>query len=494
MGITWLVSLSVAHASPLLEQMGGFGDMGGAQARNLATGPSAAYFNPALLSDAPTSVSAGVIVLGTRIAVSLMGSSTNVNVPTGVENALHGDGSRFDFYPIPTEVLQNGRPASSPQGAASAHPRQGQGSGKGTFTYESVGLVAHFFEQRLGVGFVGLIPNSPFLRLRTFYVDEREQFSSNSLHPELYGDRLTSLGFGFGAGYRISDELSVGLGAAISFSAAAEAPVYVASANQLDRLILNVDVHGKAGLAPHGGFSWRPMKRLRFTGTVHAPQKLEIRSQFSFLLASGVEQSSAVRWVFDWQPWQVGLGASYDVVQRQHTVLTVAGSVVYGRWSQYVDRHGEKPVHQFGWYDTLTGSLGTRLTHERWRYGVDLQYKPTPVPLQEGRSNYVDNDRIGAVQSLEYTIPLGDTKLKIGAQLQLYWLLERVQRKVTPPTYADGINRTPWLVADELPDDAKVGSRALAGAAGLQTNNPGWPGFRSRGWLASGGIYLALTL
>ena len=30
----------------------------------------------------------------------------------------------------------------------------------------------------------------------------------------------------------------------------------------------------------------------------------------------------------------------------------------------------------------------------------------------------------------------------------------------------------------------------LAGAQGLQTNNPGWPGFGSQGWLLGGGVNL----
>jgi long-chain fatty acid transport protein len=493
--LAWLGSQSVAYASPLLEQMGGFGDTGGQQARHLATGPSAAYFNPALLVEAPTSVSVGAIVLGTRIAVSLLGStSASFNVPAGIENATHANNSRFDFYPISTELLLNGRMGSDSQSAATAHPRQGQGSGKQTFSYESVGIVVHFFDQKLALGFCGLIPNGSFLRLRSFYVDEREQFSSNSLHPEMYGDRMASLGFGFGAGYQVTKQLSIGLGTALAFSAAAEAPAYVADASKLDQLILNVDVDGKVGLSPHGGFSWRPVPRLRITGTVHAPQELEVKSNFKFLLASGVEQASTIRWLFDWMPWQAGLGASYDVVQRTGAVFTLAASAIYGRWSRYVDRHAERPASQFGFYDTVTGALGMRLMLERWRYGLDLQYKPTPVPLQQGRSNYMDNDRIGAIQSLEFTIPFGDTKLKIGAQVQLYWLLDRFAQKVTPPTYADGVNRTPWLVRDELPDDAKVGSRPVEGASGLQTNNPGWPGFGSRGWLASGGLYLALTL
>ena len=36
-------------------------------------------------------------------------------------------------------------------------------------------------------------------------------------------------------------------------------------------------------------------------------------------------------------------------------------------------------------------------------------------------------------------------------------------------------------MADEVPDDGEVAGEPLAGTQGLQTNNPGWPGFGSQG-------------
>jgi hypothetical protein len=286
----------------------------------------------------------------------------------------------------------------------------------------------------------------------------------------------------------------LGLGAAFSLRANAGSPAYVADAGQLDSLLLNVDARVHAGIAPHGGFVWQALPRWRITGTVHSPQEIRVRADVEFLLSTGVEQTTVLELLFDWMPWQLGLGTSVDVVQREDTVLTLAGSAVYGRWSQYVDRHAERPVSEFGWYDTITTAVGARLVTEKWRLGLDVQYKPTPVPLQQGRSNYVDNDRVGASQSLSYTIPIRDTKLKIGAYLQGFWLVARSASKVTPPTFDDGSNRTPALIKDELPDDARIGREPVPGAAGVQTNNPGWPGFSSKGWLASAGLTLSVTL
>jgi long-chain fatty acid transport protein len=131
--------------------------------------------------------------------------------------------------------------------------------------------------------------------------------------------------------------------------------------------------------------------------------------------------------------------------------------------------------------------LGVRHSIGHVQSFIDAQYVPTPVPLQTGRSNYVDNDRIGADAGVAYDFSVFDVHLRVGAQAQLQVLLERYQSK-RASTGAD-------LVRDEFPDDA-IDNRghALPSAAGLQTNNPGWPGFSSRGLLFGGAVNLAVLL
>jgi long-chain fatty acid transport protein len=486
---------SVAQASPLLEAVGSLGGAGGQQGRHVAGGAASAYFNPALLMDAPTGLTFGVVGVASRIAVGVDArQGTRFDVPPNLENGAHADFSRWAGYPIGTKILENGRAESASESATSARPRQAAGSGDQTNSYEAVGLVAKLLRERLAFGFYGLIPNRNFTQLSSFYVDEREQYSSNSLHPELYGDRLNSLAIACALAYRITDGFSLGVGTTVSFLANAATPAYVADAAQLQNLVINMDAKVHVGLSPHGGFAWSPTSRLHLTGTLHSPQKLEVGAAIKFLLASGLEQESSLKFVYDWMPWQVGLGASYDVIQREAVTLTFATSGVYGRWSQYIDRHGERPVPVFGWRDTITAAAGMRARIRDLGLAFDLQYKPTPVPLQYGRSNYVDNDRVGANLGGDYAFSLMDTKMSVGVQLQAFHLLKRSTRKLTPPTFADGVNRTPALVTDEVPDDGQVGGEPIAGAAGLQTNNPGWPGFSSQGWIATFGLYLTVTL
>jgi hypothetical protein len=344
-----------------------------------------------------------------------------------------------------------------------------------------------------------MIPNGEFTGASAFYPDEREQYFSNSLHPELYGDRLTAVSFAFGAGYKITDELSVGFAATLSLNNNAVTPVFVANAGQLQNLLVDSNIKVVAGIAPHFGVSYKPLPRWRVTATAHSPEKLAITDDFTFTLAGGQGQESTISFVHDYMPWQFGAGTSYDFIQDTHDKLTVALTGVYALWSDYEDRHGETPVPAYGWYNTFSPTAGIRVQHDEWGGFLDTQYVPTPVPAQTGRSDYVDNDRVGGDVGLDYEFELFKTKVRVGAQFEVQRLVPRSQTKLATPTQSDGLDHYPALVRDELPDNAVVPNPATgltgpvgAQGQGLQTNNPGWPGFGSEGWVVGGGLYLSL--
>ena len=167
--------------------------------------------------------------------------------------------------------------------------------------------------------------------------------------------------------------------------------------------------------------------------------------------------------------------------------MSLTGSVKYAFWSSYVDRHGQSPAFygsDLAWSDTLTVVGGVRHRYKQARGFVDLMYVPSPVPDQVGRSNYVDNDRVGAAIGADIDIAVGSTHLRPGLQL---FGSRLVRRHVT---------KDDARLVDELPDGSVTGSThdPVPGAQGLQTNNPGWPGFASAGWLWGGAFTLAVPL
>jgi hypothetical protein len=491
-----------AAASPLFDLAGGVGGQGGLQGRTVEGGASSAYYNPALLLDAPAGLSVGFFVLGTDINLRYAARpGSQYDVPNfGSVSATYPGGGALPSAPLPTSVLQKGIPASGPNAAVAARPRGADGTGHQTFTYQMVGLVVKLFRQRLALGLYSLIPNSMLTGATAFYPDEREQYFSNSLHPELYGDRLTALSFAFGAGVKVTDEFSVGVASTLSLNNNGESPVFVANAGQLQNLLVDSDIKVVAGIAPHFGLSYKPIPRWRMTATAHSPEKLQIVDAFTFTLAGGQGQQSTITFVHDFMPWQFGVGTSYDLVREEHNVFTVALTGVYGLWSTYEDRHGETPDPAYRWSDTVTPTAGIRLQHDEVGAFLDGQYAPTPVPPQTGRSDYVDNDRVGGDVGVDYKFTLFDTPMRVGAQFEVQRLIPRMQAKLATPKQADGLDHYPSLVRDELPDNAVVPSQSTgitgpvgAAAQGLQTNNPGWPGFGSEGWVVGGGIYLSVT-
>lgn len=482
------------RASPLLDLVGDTTSAGGLQARTVSGGAGAAYFNPALLTDAPAGITLGFLLLNQRISVALDGRpGPQFAVPEGIANAQHADGSRFDNYPIPTNWLEFGRPKDPRHEAFLARPRQGAGSGHATLSYEAFGLNVKLFDEYLALGLYGLIPNGEFTKMRAFFNDEREQYFSNSLHPELYSDRMTALSLALALGVKLTDRLSLGLGATLGLQANVVAPTYVADTGHLNQILIDMKAGVNVGVAPHFGVSYQPTDGLRLTATAHTPERVELGTNFTFLLSTGVEQSSGTKLVLDYTPWQLGLGASYDVVKRDAQTLTLAGTVLYARWSDYVDRHGETPSPVYAWADTISPVLGARYRVRDLTALIDLTYVPSPVPDQKGRTNYVDNDRAAGSLAAEYRLNVLHTDMKLGAGLQVHRLLPRHQMKLPTPTRADGKNLAPERVKDELPDDAQLGGDPLPGAQGLQTNNPGWPGFGSGGWILGATLYASVA-
>jgi hypothetical protein len=394
-------------------------------------------------------------------------------------------GGRYAHYGLPTAWLNSGRAASPPDLPLQARPRQSGGSGHGVHAYQVVGLVGRFLDGRVGVGVHAMIPYSGFTSASAFYSDEREQYFSNSLHPELYGDRLTTTSLAFGLGTRLHPRFAVGVGTTLGLHTLATTPTYVADLGHFENLAIDSDVAVKTNLAPHLGLAYFPTSTTVLTATAHAPQKVQIDTQFSFLLANGIEQRATVHFTHAFLPWRFALGVSQRLLPLPDGGLFVTATVLHARWSTYLDRHGEHPDPAYGWYDTTSGTVGLRWRQGRGSALLDVAYQPSPVPAQTGRTNYVDNNRASAVTGVAYRIPVGRASLGVALQVQGHRLLPRTTSKAAAGA--------PAGVIDEVPDDAVIGGQPVPGREGLQTNNPGWPGFSSAGWVLATAISANLT-
>jgi long-chain fatty acid transport protein len=479
-----------AEGSPLFELVGDPEGRGGLTARVTTTGPAAAYFNPALLADTGAGFHLGLFFLVEEIGVVLDGRSSSpacrdraCDVAAvsgrGPESFRHGDtGDPIRDPSIPTEWLEYGTLELD------ARPRQAAGSGHSQRAYQTVGLVTQVFRGRVSLGLFAMIPLGDFTTAKAFYNDEREQYFSNSLHPELYSDRTTATSLAFGGGIRVHRDVSVGATFTLSLANRASAPVYVSNLSDLDTVLLDSDIAVEAAVAPHFGVSWRPRPEIHAAATIHTPQAFEIDTGFDYVLATGQQQTASVQFTHAYMPLTIAAGGSY-ALGRSWTATALA---TWARWSRYRDRHGERPSGNYAWSDTITASAGARWGRGRTHAWLDAIYQPSPVPPQTGRSNYVDNDRAGVSAGADWETTLWGSRVKVGVTAIGHRLFEQHVTKFTPPDDA-APGAYPELVRDEVPDDAiDVLGAPVPNRVGLQTNNPGFPGFGSRGWVLGGGI------
>ena len=486
-----LLAPAVAQASPLLELTGDVSGQGGLSARASSPDAASAYFNPALLALAEPGVTLGFFALVQRIDVTLDARSPGLDVPAvngaGPESFRHADDSPIAFPTLPTAWLQKGRRDANGKLTLSPRPRAGADTGSSEHAYAVLGLVQEVLKQHVTLGLYTLVPIEGFLRTRAFYSDEREQFFSNSLHPELYGDRLTPVSVAIGAGVRVTGTLALGASLGLDIASSASAPVYVSNLADLDSLLLDSNVGVSIAFAPQLGVSWTPLPALRVSATAHAPQSVDVDTGFRYVIATGIEQHAAQRFVHDYLPWTFGLGAELELhrVSTQRWALAATGT--YALWSNYQDRHAERPSGPYAWSDVLAGSVGLRYDQCAFRSFLDVAFQPSPVPAQEGRTNYVDGDRGSLSLGTSYHFTLLDQHASVGLQAQLHRVFpQRVHKQ--DESAADGVR-------DEVPDDAVGGlpRGPIAGRAGLQTNNPGYPGFASEGFVYGGGASFNLA-
>ncbi|MBX3188143.1 MAG: hypothetical protein KF819_14070 [Labilithrix sp.] len=488
-----LATGSPAAASPVLDTAGSTGGNAGMQ--GVVSGPGAAstYFNPALLTESEEGFLFAYGFLSEQLGVTLDGRrGGDVPLVVGERDVVDGTGAPLPNDRVPTVWLEKGcrggtEPGDCPAPGFAARPRQARGSSGKTRSYLTLGLVKHIVKDRASLGFYAMLPVSSFVTAQSFYADEREALFSNSLHSELYGDRLTALSFAAGGAFKILPELSFGLGVTLALANTATAATYVRDASSYDQLLLNTATSTQVDLSPIVGVRWAPSSSLRFGGSLRAPQGFELDTTISATLPSGTESGTTRRDVYHWMPWMVGFGGEADVIRRGVYTMSVTASLKYAFWSAYEDRHGQRPSvygADLGWSDTMSVTGGFRHVWGRARGFVDLGYAPSPVPQQIGRSSYVDNDRVGLALGADLKVPVGRSFVRPGVQVLAHRLVRRHHTK------------DPSRVVDELPDDARFDSTRdpIPGAEGLQTNAPGFPGFGSQGWIWGGVFTLEVPL
>ncbi len=431
-------------------------------ARTLSSGLSATYFNPALLVTGTSGFTMGFILVSQQFDISLMGRDPAWDIHENIFESRPLAGVENMLRPLPTDRLRARR--------GSWNPSSNDG-------YALLGSRMGFLEDRLVVGFMGIFPLGAFQEQSPFFSDEREQYFTNSLHFELFEDRLKTNLIVLALAGRVARGLHLGAGVTMSNTARTQAGIFMPDASRQDESHMNTGVTVNTKFLPHLGLAWRPRPAWSFTSAVHFPAESrtdgESEVQFwNYQPEAGEAVVQRFSMVYGYEPLRVHLGAAFEPGAPGRDRFSAALSAQWERWSTYLDRHGEKPADP--WSDTVRVTLGLRQVLGTNTVGFDAAFIPSPVPDQTGRSSYVDNHRLAFALGWE-SRAMAHRGITAGFSAQVHWLVPR-------ETMKDPDAANPAF--DEYPDSEHIFTGDfIPESAGFQTNNPGFPGFSSDGFI-----------
>jgi len=463
-----------AYASSTMEIIGA--TTGGNQitARVLSHGSAATYFNPSLLPEATPKIEAGFFGLALQSNIRLKARPAGVDVPASIYTATSPD------LPLPTGL----RPLAT---ADLPNPRSDTDDDSHA-VYAAIGIVRPLAGRALVFGFHAFLPVRAFLDEKGFFVDEREQYFTNQLHPELLGDRLDVSSISFALGSQLSDWISVGAGIDVAILTQSKVTVYLPDASDQHRVLMTPSIHTDSKFKPYLATTLHPTARSSVIATLHFPfvNTTEGENEIRFWSRQEAGQNPVPQTytIFQgYEPLRFALGASYGGARlpdgRQPWELGV--QLLFERWSQYYNRVHDPSVPgdehpPDPWKSTLNLGVGGGFLWRGRHVTADLGYIPSPVPDQTGRTNYVDNSRLVASAGIEGPVRFFGRELEAGITVFGSYFLPREVTK--DPNAAHP-------VIDEVPDNAieSMTGQPMAGAANLQTNNPGYPGWKSTGFM-----------
>jgi long-chain fatty acid transport protein len=462
---------AAAQASSLLETLGA--TMGGnaLTARVLSRGSAVTYFNPSLLPDALPKLEIGLFGVAMQGRIRLKERPAGVDVPGSIYSTMTPGVSPDELQPLPTSELPNPRSDTNDDQSV---------------TYASLGMVRPLAGKSLVFGFYAVLPVRAFVDQKGFFPDEREQYFSNQLHFELLGDRLDATSISFAAGSQLADWISLGAGIDISIATQTKMTAYLPNAANQTRIYIAQDIHTDSRFNPYFAATVHPRPSSSVVATVHLPSENETKGEndLRFWKYAYPDGQSYVKQTYTFsqgsQPLRVGLGGSYHGPLREDGFAPweIGVQLLWQRWTKYHNRQGESPLD--AWNNTISYTVGGGFLWRERHVTMDLGYVPSPVPDQTGRTNYVDNSRVVASLGVEAPVRFLGNDLEAGIALFGSVFLPRDVTK--DPNAAHP-------VVDEYQDSAVDLRTGLPGegTAGLQTNNPGYPGWKSTGYMVGAG-------
>lgn len=453
------------------------------------------FSNPALLSRQKAHSGIDLMYYHSKLNVDLMERPAGADIPITMFDTSKSPAGKNLFRALPTVEL--------------VHERADNNIDKGQVY---LGLGFNFSADKilkaldgLNVGGVVQLPLAKQVEMKTFYFDEREQYFTNTVHFARFGEWspiVTGiLGFSYSPPW--VDWLSVGVGVVASVSAIAKLELYIPDPQVQSYMLTNTNMEGALKFRPVVGVQFEPTEYLGIGLTWRHESYMEVDGTGNLYLYNyhltppeAEEYSSEYinipkraktkfKMAMDYEPMEVSLGLGF-----KKAGFTGQAAVTYNRWSQFRDIHNASPQQaavyepnnaggtlvngsDYAWTDTVSASasLAYKYYNDWFEAKIGGAFYPTPTPAQKGRTNYADNDLwcISAGHFFQW----GELPFYTTIALQFWQMVGRE------------VHKDPNQIRDEFPDGISTtfDPSLVPVAAGLQTNNPGFPGYSIDGWL-----------
>jgi long-chain fatty acid transport protein len=337
----------------------------------------------------------------------------------------------------------------------------------------------------LSIGASFFLPLQSALVMRTHFVDERDRYDDNSLELELLSSRLRRFDAQVGASYHTSKRVDFGASLTIAPTAGLSNTITLEDAANQENAQINLQADTGANLGWNLGVRITPHPGLHVGVAHRSPVFIELTGE-NAIFVQGTQDAEGnpqqLVQTFSFVPSYTPARTTMALAWHWKSAL-INLDAHYTRWSDYIDTQGATP----GFRDTFSASLGAKVEVSTAHHVMlGASYIPSPVPEQTARTNYVDNDRLmGSLGAEHQLLP----HFALGWFTQVHWLRPRTHHKQVRDVYPD-CRDDPRGLCDEVPDDTADGRSGTPypEAEGLQTGNPGFPGFSSGGFLIAAGV------
>lgn len=341
----------------------------------------------------------------------------------------------------------------------------------------SLGLTNNFGTNIFRVG-VGLyIPLNDVQKQITHYTNEKEALFTNKLYFELLENRTEHQIILPTIAVKVLPYLSIGGGVSLFIRSITYSHVYLPNIINQSDAFMNVNNVQEYTYVPNLGILFAPSDNFKVGVAYMGQDSFPIKGASLVQVPElGQQFTQPIEQILFFTPAHASIGVMYKPVYN----LELEGDLTWVEWSGYINNHNKPPQSQWmdpntntlrhgqAWNDIYIPRIGIEYKPASpWRFMLGYFYEPTPVPPQTGRTNYADNVKNVISTGGTYIMPYKNGNINFSIHLQTQILGDRT-------TYKN-------IAVDADPNKP-----------GIQ--NPGYPGYKSKGYIFNTGFEVSYGL